>query len=125
MNNYERAIFEAGSVLETYSLGKKFTMFGFGGIPKYLEAYKGLKEKDVVKCWNLLGELSESERGNELKVQGVMGALGLYHKAIRKTELAGPTYFAGMLKRFLNMIEYEREKKSKFKLEAALCCQSH
>ena len=115
MNNYERAIFEAGSVLETYSLGKKFTMFGFGGIPKYLEAYKGLKEKDVVKCWNLLGELekSEAERGNELKVQGVMGALGLYHKAIRKTELAGPTYFAGMLKRFLNMIEFEREKYEK------------
>ena len=42
-----------------------------------------------------------------------MGALGLYHKAIRKTELAGPTYFAGMLKRFLNMIEFEREKYEK------------
>ena len=40
MNDYERAIFETGSVLETYSLGKKFTMYGFGGIPNYLEVYK-------------------------------------------------------------------------------------
>ena len=47
---------------------------------------------------------TEENQGNELKVQGIMGALGLYHKAIRKTTLAGPTYFAGMLKRFLNVI---------------------
>ena len=40
MNDYERAIFETGSVLETYSLGKKFIMYGFGGIPNYLEVYK-------------------------------------------------------------------------------------
>lgn len=103
MNDYERAIFETGSVLETYSLGKKFTMYGFGGIPNYLEVYKNRSE--TVRCWNLLGEIeTEENSGNELKVQGIMGALGLYHKAIRKTTLAGPTYFAGMLKRFLNVI---------------------
>ena len=76
----------------------------FGGIPNYLEVYKN--QKETVRCWNLLGELEKTEenQGNELKVQGIMGALGLYHKAIRKTTLAGPTYFAGMLKRFLNVI---------------------
>ena len=42
-----------------------------------------------------------------------MGCLGLYHKAVRKTTLAGPTYFAELLKRFLNLIQYEREKYDK------------
>ena len=51
MNSYERAIFEAGSVLETYSLGKKFAMFGFGGIPNYLKLFKD--QKEVIRCWNL------------------------------------------------------------------------
>ena len=62
-----------------------------------------------------MGELEKTEEnvGKELKVQGIMGALGLYHKAIRKTTLAGPTYFAGMLRRFLNVIQYEKEKHEK------------
>ena len=49
-----------------------------------------------------MGEIEHDEdnEGEELKVQGVMGALGLYHKAVMKTQLAGPTYFAGLLRRF-------------------------
>ena len=60
-------------------------MFGFGGIPNYLEVYRD--QEEVIRCWNLMGELDldEENEGEELKVQGVMGALGIYHKAIMKT----------------------------------------
>ena len=63
----------------------------------------------------MLGETEQKGEniGNELKVQGIMGCLGLYHKAIRKTTLAGPTYFAELLKRFLNLITFERDKYDK------------
>lgn len=36
MNQYEKAIYEVGSVLQKYSFSGKFVMYGFGGIPKYL-----------------------------------------------------------------------------------------
>jgi len=42
-----------------------------------------------------------------------MGALGLYHKAVHNTTFAGPTYFGGILKRFLNQVKYEMEQKEK------------
>jgi len=39
--------------------------------------------------------------------------LRTYHNAIKKTTLAGPTYFAGFLKRFLKLIETEEYTNSK------------
>ncbi len=38
-----------------------------------------------------------------------MGALSIYHKAILNTTLAGPTYFSGILRRFLNSVLYGME----------------
>ena len=78
MNQYEQAIFEAAAVLEPYSLGRQFAMFGFGGVPQYLETYKD--RQDVIRCWNLCGEPenNDEEDCDEIKVDGVMGALGIY-----------------------------------------------
>ena len=36
-----------------------------------------------------------------------MGVLGIYHKAVRHINFKGPTYFAGMLKRFKKRVEAE------------------
>ena len=36
MNQYEKAIYEVGSVLQKFAFMGKFTMYGFGGIPRYL-----------------------------------------------------------------------------------------
>ena len=36
MNQYEKAIYEVGSVLEKYAYHGDFIMYGFGGIPRYL-----------------------------------------------------------------------------------------
>lgn len=37
MNQYEKALFEVGTVLEPYSLDNKFYMLGFGGAPSYMQ----------------------------------------------------------------------------------------
>ena len=36
MNQYEKAIYEVGSVLQKYAYHGDFIMYGFGGIPRYL-----------------------------------------------------------------------------------------
>ena len=58
MNQYEKAIYEVGSVLQKYST-EQFTMYGFGGIPKYLGSSNKRSNKELVKCWNLAGESSK------------------------------------------------------------------
>ena len=89
-------------------------MYGFGGIPNYLEDSDGpVDGRKLIKCWNLAGELPPPGlghkktdclgiRGLEKVVGGTMGALGIYHKAVMNTTFAGPTYFAGVLRRFLH-----------------------
>ena len=54
MNLYEKAIYEVGGIIEQYAYQSEFVVYGFGGIPKYLETFK--KPDVVVKCWNLAGE---------------------------------------------------------------------
>ena len=48
-NDYQQAIMEVASIVEPYSLDKKFALFGFGGIPQYLNG------KAVSHCFNLNG----------------------------------------------------------------------
>ena len=37
MNQYEKALFEVCNVMTPYAKDKKFFVYGFGGIPTYLE----------------------------------------------------------------------------------------
>ena len=59
MNQYEKAIYEVGQVLQRFAFKGKFTMYGFGGVPNYLakteeDAQYILKnQREYVKCWNL------------------------------------------------------------------------
>ena len=113
MNPYEKAIYEVGGVLQKFACKGQFTMYGFGGIPRYLskETLTARDESELVRCWNLVGELDpdDSVLGEELKVDGTMGALGIYHRAVTNTTLAGPTYFSGILRRFLNSVLFGME----------------
>ena len=91
-------------------------MYGFGGVPRYFKDSDKMtyeEEKKMVRCWNLLGEPKADEstfqKGFELKVDGKMGALGAYHRAAKGTTFAGPTYFAGILRRFKHAVEYGME----------------
>ena len=63
----------------------------------------------MIKCWNLAGELNPKDHmpGEEISITGTLGILGIYHKAINNTQLAGPTYFSGILRRFKARVVYE------------------
>lgn len=82
MNQYEKAIFEVCNVMMPYARRRKFYAYGFGAVPTYL----GMNE--IQRVWNL-------KKGNG-KVDGTLGVLEQYYKAINGSILAGPTYFADL-----------------------------
>ena len=52
MNQYEKAVFEVCNVMCKYALDGCFNVYGFGGIPRYIEDYDMSK---VSRLWNLNG----------------------------------------------------------------------
>ena len=83
MNPYEKAIFEVCNVMVKYAKDGCFNVYGFGGIPHYLNTVKTSK---VSRLWNLNGEADPSCRGT-------MEVLKAYQKGILNSTLAGPSYF--------------------------------
>ena len=57
MNQYEKAIFEVCNVLSEYTKDGNFNVYGFGGIPRYMNMER------VSRLWNLNGEANPSCRG--------------------------------------------------------------
>ena len=83
MNPYEKAIFEVCNVMVKYAKDGAFNVYGFGGIPHYLNTVKTTK---VSRLWNLNGEDNPACRGT-------MEVLKAYQKGILNSTLAGPSYF--------------------------------
>ena len=81
MNHYEKVIFEVCNVLTPYAKSK-FNVYGFGGIPNYLE------ETKVSKLWPLNGNYEDPS------CEGTIGVLQAYQAGINGSTLAGPSYFA-------------------------------
>lgn len=75
-----------------HAAGGKFFVYGFGGIPKYLD------QKDVSRLWSL------NTNQEDPSCQGTMAVLQAYQAAIQGTELAGPSYFGPLLKRIKSEI---------------------
>ena len=90
-NQYEKALYEVCNVMTPYAKGGKFQAFGFGGIPLYMGQTK------TSRIWNLNGQ-------TEPWVDGRQGMLEAYTKAIEGTQLAGPTYFSGILSKIRSQI---------------------
>ena len=67
-----------------YAKKGMFQAFGFGGIPHYIG------ETKTSRLWNLNGT-------SDPLVEGRDGMLNAYQQAIEGTQLAGPTYFLGVL----------------------------
>ena len=65
-NQYQRAIMSVGSVIQAYDYDKKFPVFGFGGIPHYMNV------KEVSHCFPLTGDPAAPD------VNGVEGILAAY-----------------------------------------------
>ena len=78
-NQYERAIWEVGSILEAYDSDKFFPVFGFGGVPVH--------ERSANHCFSLTFDASNPY------VHGVQGILDAYRRSLNCVSLSGPTLF--------------------------------
>ncbi|XP_074293895.1 protein BONZAI 3-like [Silene latifolia] len=76
LNAYQRAILEAGEVLQFYDSDKRFPAWGFGG---------RTPDGNVSYCFNLNLSPHESE------VNGVEGIMAAYTYSLQNVALAGPT----------------------------------
>ena len=84
-NQYEQATRAVGSILECYDSDKSFPVYGFGGIPRFMN------QISVNHCFPLNGNYSSPE------VVGTEGILALYRQNLASINLNGPTYFSHIL----------------------------
>ncbi|KAJ0079554.1 hypothetical protein Patl1_22786 [Pistacia atlantica] len=78
----EKAIMEAGEVIQFYDSEKRFPAWGFGG-----RTFDGT----ISHCFNLNGS------SNGFEVEGVEGIMAAYANALHNVSLAGPTLFGQIL----------------------------
>ncbi len=83
LNAYEAAILQVGQIVEEYDFDKRFPVWGFGGIPRFMGATA------VSHCFPLTPDGSE--------VVGTRGILDAYRFSIQNAGLYGPTLFTPLL----------------------------
>ncbi|WOL12610.1 protein BONZAI 2-like isoform X1 [Canna indica] len=81
-NAYQRAILDAGEVLQHYNEYRRFPAWGFGARPI---------DGPVSHCFNLNGSTYQPE------VEGIQGIMSAYISALRNVSLAGPTLFGHVI----------------------------
>ena len=81
-----------GEILEPYDYDKMFGVYGFGGIPRYLNF------SQVSHCWALNGNPGQPQ------VPGTQGILGTYRQYLPQIELYGPTIFSEIIGQFVQMV---------------------
>lgn len=98
MTSYEQAIFQVGSILETYDADKQFPVFGFGAIPRFI----GIET--ISHCFHLNG-------CENPQVNGVAGILEAYRTAMAGgIGLYGPTNFAPCLQTMSDFVATRLDK---------------
>ncbi|MBA0638173.1 hypothetical protein Godav_005174 [Gossypium davidsonii] len=80
LNSYQKAIIEAGEVIQFYDSDRRFPAWGFGG------RYGGT----LSHCFNLNGT-------NAYEVEGVQGIMAAYANALHTVTLSGPTLFGPVI----------------------------
>lgn len=88
-NQYEKAIWEVGSILEAYDSDKMFPVFGFGGVPS--------GQSKANHCFALNGNESNPY------VAGAQGVLELYRASLSHVALSGPTLFHHLIDRTISV----------------------
>ena len=91
LNQYQQAITSVCSILLNYDYDKMIQTYGFGGKPRFPGA-SGV----VSHFFPCSGDFQNCAG------RGVEGVFQLYNHAIQNVELAGPTYFAPLLKEVVN-----------------------
>ncbi|OMJ84220.1 hypothetical protein SteCoe_14707 [Stentor coeruleus] len=88
-NQYEKAIWEIGSILEAYDSNNCFSIYGFGGIPN--------GEKAANHCFPLTFDKSNPY------VNGAQGLLEAYRRSLPLVTLSGPTLFKPIIENTISV----------------------
>lgn len=95
LNQYEIALDAVGSVLAQYDSDKKYPFFGFGAVPA--------GEKNVNHCFQLDPNVEE--------LNGIADVLRAYRDTVPFIRMAGPTCFAPVFRKAIDLIETKRHDK--------------
>lgn len=87
-NQYEKAIYQVGQILEPYDQTRQFATFGFGGIPRHM----GMNTTS--HCFPLNGQPQDP------RIYTIGGILETYRGTINNIGLSGPTNFATVINTF-------------------------
>jgi len=87
-NQYEKAIYSVGQIVEPYDADRSFPTFGFGGVPNHM----GMPQ--VSHCFPLNGNPQNPS------IVGIQGIIDVYRQTLPQIQLSGPTYFAPLLQQF-------------------------
>ncbi len=95
LNQYEKAMYAIGSILECYDTDKQFPVYGFGA---------QLPTGQVSHCFAMNGNNGNPE------VNGVNGILGVYRHGLTQVTLYGPTNFSPCIRQTIDIAKtsYQR-----------------
>lgn len=96
VNQYEQAMTSVGNILETYAYKKRFSCYGFGGIPEFQGTY------NVSHCFYLGRDKNTGRPVPE--IDGLNEMLTEYRNSLKGVKLYGPTFFKPVLKNIIESI---------------------
>jgi hypothetical protein len=91
-NQYEKAIWNVGAIIEPYDSDKSFPTFGFGGVPRYMGV------NSTSHCFALNGNPSNPD------IMGIENIVNTYRQTLPNIGLSGPTYFGPLLQQFTQYV---------------------
>ena len=94
MNDYERAIMSCGNIVAYYDYDQLFPVFGFGAVLP--------GESSANMCFPI-NSMDNPE------IYTINGVLEEYHKKVMNVSFSGPTYFAPILRRTIDMIKASQD----------------
>ena len=94
LNDYEKAIKACCEVLAPYDADQLFPVYGFGGIPSYIN---GRPNNKVSHCFNINFE-------EDAEIHGVENILQAYRESLNNVILSGNTKFSFFLKKVISNI---------------------
>lgn len=89
-NEYERAMWAVGNILDNYDQSKMYPVFGFGGKPSWLGGR-------LDHCFAINGNPQNPF------IAGIPSIIQAYHQALPQVTLSGPTLFEHVIRNAINV----------------------
>ena len=103
LNDYEIAIKNCVEILAPYDADQLFPVYGFGGIPMYLN---GVPNNQVSHCFNINFE-------KNAEIFGIDNILIKYRESLNGVKLSGNTKFSFVLRKVISNINYDLKNRKK------------